>query len=93
MQFDLDITLMAITAALFVRFVVLMGTLPILEMRSLPPLWRVAMAFCFAASLAPAVKDAVPIGTVDLRWTVLLMEVVRSLVIGAMIGFTINLLF
>ncbi len=93
MQFDLDITLMAITAALFVRFAVLMGTLPMLEMRSVPPLWRFAMAFCFAVSLAPAVRQAVPYGAIDLRWTVLLMEVVRSLVIGAMIGFTINLIF
>jgi flagellar biosynthetic protein FliR len=93
LQFDLDITLMAITAALFVRFALLMTTLPMLDMRSVPPLWRFATAFCFAVALAPAVREVVPYGEVDLRWTVMLMEVVRSLVIGAMIGFTINLLF
>ncbi|MDX2474344.1 MAG: hypothetical protein QNL91_11610, partial [Candidatus Krumholzibacteria bacterium] len=80
MQFDLDITLMAITAALFVRFAVLMATLPMLDMRSVPPLWRFAMAFCFAVALAPAVREVVPYGALNLRWTVLLMEVVRSLV-------------
>jgi len=92
-HFDLDITLMAITAALFLRFAVLAATLPMLDMRSVPPLWRVGLAFCFAAALAPAIRAIVPTGAVDLRWSVLLVEAVHSLVIGAMIGFTINLVF
>ncbi len=93
MQFDLDITLMAITAALFLRFAVLAATLPMLDMRSVPPLWRMGMAFCFAAALGPAVRAVVPTGAVNFSWSVLLVEALRSLVIGAMIGFTINLVF
>jgi len=92
-QFELDITLLAITAALFVRFVVLTATLPLLDLRSVPPLWRVALAFCFAGALAPAVRTAVPLATLQLSWPVLLLEALRSLVIGAMLGFTINLVF
>ncbi len=93
MQFDLDITLMAVTAALFLRFVVLTATLPMLDLRAVPPLWRAAMAFCFAGALAPAVRAAIPLGAVDLRGSVLLIEAMRSLVVGAMLGFTINLVF
>jgi flagellar biosynthetic protein FliR len=92
-QFDLDITLMAITAALFIRFAVLAATLPMLDMKSVPPLWRFGLAFCFATALAPAVREAVPFGVLDLRWQTMLMEGVRSLLIGALIGFTINILF
>lgn len=93
MHFNLDITLIAIAAALFLRFSVLAATLPMLEIRAVPPLWRFGMAFCFAAALTPAVRAVVPTGALDLRWPVLLVEAVHSLVIGAMIGFTINLVF
>jgi flagellar biosynthetic protein FliR len=92
-SFDLDITLMAVTAALFVRFAVLAATLPLLELRSVPVLWRVGLAFCFAAALAPAVRAAVPLGAVDLNWRLLVGEAARSLAVGALLGFTINLVF
>ncbi len=93
MQFDLDITLLGITLSLFLRFAVLTATLPMLDMRSVPPLWRMALAFCFATVLAPAVREAVPVGVVSLAWPALLAEAVRSLLVGAMLGFTINLIF
>jgi flagellar biosynthetic protein FliR len=92
-NFELDITLMAVTLALAVRFGVLAATLPLMDMRSVPPLWRVALAFCFAASLAPGVAATLPAGAVDLSWQSLLIETLRSLVVGIMIGFTINLTF
>ncbi|MCK9997100.1 MAG: flagellar biosynthetic protein FliR [Candidatus Krumholzibacteria bacterium] len=93
MQFEIDITLLAITAALAVRFGVLAATLPVLDMRSVPPLWRVALAFSFAAALAPGIAKTLPAGSVSLAWPVLVMECVRSLVVGALLGFTINLVF
>jgi flagellar biosynthetic protein FliR len=92
-QFELDITLMAVTAALAVRFGVLAATLPLLDMRSVPPLWRVALAFSFAAALAPGIAKSLPAPAVTLSWPVLVMEAVRSLVVGALLGFTINLVF
>lgn len=93
MQFELDITLLAITAALAVRFGVLAATLPLLDMRSVPPLWRVALAFSFAAALAPGIAETLPAGSVSLAWPYLVMECARSLVVGALLGFTINLVF
>ena len=93
MQFDLDITLLAVAGALTVRFAVLTATLPLLDLRTVPPLWRVGLAVCFAATLAPAVAAGLPAGTVDLSWPSLVLEAVRSLVVGALLGFTVNLVF
>ncbi len=93
MSFDLDITLLAVTAALAVRFSVLAATLPLLDMRSVPPLWRFGLAGCFAVTLAPAVAAGLAPGVVDLSWRALVVEAVRSLVVGALIGVTMNLVF
>ncbi|MBU8869853.1 MAG: flagellar biosynthetic protein FliR [Gemmatimonadales bacterium] len=93
MNFELDITHMAVTAALAIRFGVLAATLPLLDMRTVPPLWRVALAFSFAASLAPGIAAGLPAGSVDLSWPALVMEALRSLVVGLLLGFTINLTF
>jgi flagellar biosynthetic protein FliR len=62
-------------------------------MRSVPPLWRIALAFSFAAALAPGIAKSLPAPAVTLSWPVLVMEAVRSLVVGALLGFTINLVF
>jgi len=92
-SFDLDITLLAVTAALAIRFGVLAATLPLLDMRSVPVLWRVGLALCFAGALAPGIAASLPVGSVSLSWQVLVVEAVRSLVVGAMLGFTVNLVF
>lgn len=93
MQFELDITLMAVTAALAVRFAVLTATLPLLDLRSVPFVWRLALAFSFAGALAPGVAAQLPAGAVDLSWQILVVETLRSLVVGVLLGFTINLVF
>jgi len=93
LQFELNITLLAVTAALAVRFGVLAATLPLLDIRSVPPLWRVALAVSFAAALAPGISRSMPVGAVSLAWPGLVMEAGRSLVVGALLGFTINLVF
>jgi len=92
-QFQVDMTLIAITAALAVRFGVLAATLPLLDTRAVPPLWRVALAVSFAAALAPGLAAGIPAGSLSLTWPSLVMETARSLVVGALLGFTVNLVF
>jgi len=92
-RFELDFTLLAVTLALTVRFAVLAATLPLLSLRAVPPVWRVALAVCFAGALAPAVTASMPPGAVTLAWRPLVMETARSLAVGAMLGFTVNLMF
>ncbi len=93
MSFHLDPGLLALAVALIIRFLVLTATLPLLDMQSVPPLWRVGLAVSMGLALAPGV--AARIGPVDVAWTwpVLVAEILRSLVIGAMLGFTVNLVF
>lgn len=93
MGFQLDITLLAVLGSLAVRFGVLAATLPLLDLRSVPPLWRFGLAVCLAASLAPGVAAGLPDGSLNLSWKFLVVEAVRSLVIGALLGFTVNLVF
>lgn len=93
MQYSIDINLLAVTASLAVRFGVLAATLPLLDMKSVPPLWRLGLAFCFAAALAPGVAAGLPAGAISMSWQSIVVEGVRSLVIGAMLGFTVNLVF
>lgn len=93
MIFELDITLLAVTFALGIRFAVLAATLPMLDVRSVPALWRLALAGMLAAALAPAVAPSIPPGAITLAWRPFVTEAVRSLVIGMMLGFTLNLVF
>ncbi|MBU2503295.1 flagellar biosynthetic protein FliR [bacterium] len=93
MTFSFDLTVIAVGAALALRFGVLAATLPLVDMRTVPPLWRAALAVCLGASLAPAVTAQLPAFPDPLTWQVALAEGVRSLVVGAMLGFTVNLVF
>ena len=92
-QFQLDMHQLAVTAALAVRFGVLAATLPLLDVRSVPFLWRFALAVSFAAALAPGIAAGLPAADVSLAWPALVMEALRSLIIGALLGFTVNLVF
>ncbi len=93
MNFEIDITLLGVIMALTIRFGVLAATLPMLDVRAVPALWRLALAGTMAVALAPAIMPAVPVGAVTLAWQPLVTEAARSLVIGMMMGFTINLVF
>ncbi|MCP4572102.1 MAG: flagellar biosynthetic protein FliR [bacterium] len=93
MSFTLDPTFLAVAAALALRFTILAATLPLLELRSVPPLWRFGLAACFAGALAPGVTAGLPAGAVEFTWQSLVLEAVRSLAVGALLGFTVNLVF
>ncbi len=93
MGISIPLPLIAVFAALAVRFAVLAATLPLLELRSDPPHWRFGLAASFAGALAPSVAATLPVGSLDLAWPSLAMEAMRSLVVGALLGFTVNLVF
>ncbi len=93
MSFEIDLTLLAVAAALTLRFAVLAATLPMLDVRAVPACWRRGLAITLGAALAPAVAPSVPAGAFTLAWQPLITEAFRSLVIGMMLGFTVNLVF
>ncbi len=93
MRITFDLTLLLTTAALVLRLSVLMATLPLLDLRAVPLLWRLALAAALAAALAPTVAPLVPPGTALLAWPTLVGEALRSLVVGALLAFAVNLAF
>ena len=93
MNLTLDINYVAVIGALTLRGAVLAATLPLLDRRSVPLLWRVALAGVLAAALAPGVLANQPAGGIVLSWYTLIGEAIRSLLVGALLAFTVNLAF
>ncbi|PIV80577.1 hypothetical protein COW53_08910 [bacterium CG17_big_fil_post_rev_8_21_14_2_50_64_8] len=93
MSFQIDLALLSVTVALAIRFAVLAATMPLLDTQTVPPLWRFALAVCLGVSLAPSVEAQTATVVVTWTWPNLVAEVLRSLVVGAMLGFTVNLVF
>ena len=92
MSFDLNITYLAIAGALTLRLAIVTATLPLLDRASVPLLWRLAVAPALASTLAPAVLAATPPLT-SITWPLLITEALRSLLVGALLAFTVNLAF
>jgi flagellar biosynthetic protein FliR len=88
----LDIAYLAVVGALTLRLAIVTATLPLLDRASVPLLWRLAVAAALAAALAPAVVAASPV-PVTVTWPLLVTEALRSLLVGALVAFTVNLAF
>jgi len=93
MRLDLDLVLVATGLSLALRLAIVVATLPLLDLRQLPALWRLALAVVLAAALAPAIAPLVPPGAPLLDWRWLVAEALRSLVIGALLAFAVNVVF
>jgi flagellar biosynthetic protein FliR len=93
MELSIDIGYLAVVAALTLRFAIVVATLPLLDTFAVPVVWRLALAGTLAGALAPGVRAALPAGALDLSWASVLGEAARSLLIGALLAFTLNLVF
>lgn len=93
MKLALDLTLLAVGAAIALRLSVLAALLPFLGARSVPVLWRVALAVVTAAALAPAVRGQIPPGAIALTWTTIVGEAARSCLIGALLAISLSIPF
>jgi flagellar biosynthetic protein FliR len=92
-SFAIDLRLLLTTAALALRLSILLGTLPLLDQRNLPLIWRLGLAVVIAAALAPQIAPQIPPVANLLTWPVLIAEAVQSLLIGALLAFAVNLVF
>ena len=91
MALALDSRLLLAALALAMRLATMLALLPIMDRRSVPLLWRLAVAVPLAWALAPAVLHEMP-PTVDmLRWELLVLEGLNSLLVGAVLGFAVSL--
>ena len=93
MQLDASANFLIVTAVLALRLSVLAALLPLVSGRSVPVLWRLALAATLAAALAPAIAPNVDPGSIELTWHGLAAEAARSLIIGVVMSFVIGIPF
>jgi flagellar biosynthetic protein FliR len=82
-----DIMVVLVVAA---RAAVLVGILPFMDHRGVPLLWRIALAGLVAVAAAPAVRAGLPSGFAP-SWGLLVIEMLRSLVVGALLAFAVGI--
>lgn len=91
MALGVDMGLVLITAVIALRLAVLLALVPVMDNRSVPPLWRLAVAVPLAWALAPAALPHLQHLPASLGWPALALEAVNSLLIGALLSFAVNL--
>jgi len=91
MALGLDIGLVLMTAVIALRLAVLLALAPLMDNRSVPPLWRLAVAIPLAWALAPTALPHLQDLPQQLTWPLLAVEAVNSLLVGALLTFAINL--
>ena len=91
MTFGLDTTLLLGTAVLALRLAVVLALAPLMDNRSVPIWWRLAVAVPLAWSLAPVARPYFASLPATPTWPLLALEAVNSLVIGALLAFALNL--
>jgi flagellar biosynthesis protein FliR len=88
-----DATILLVTAVIALRLAVLAALLPVISAKSVPVLWRLALAVVIATAIAPTVtKELVEIPT-HFSWELLTIEALRSIVIGALLAFVVGIPF
>ena len=93
MHLELDLTWMIVGLILTLRLSVLAAVMPLLSGLSVPPVWRLALAACLAATTAPAVAAELSPEAFDLTWHGLAGEGLRSLVLSALLTFVVGIPF
>jgi len=91
--FHWDIINLAVFGAIALRCAVLAATLPLLDQRNVPLLWRLALSVVVALAVAPVVVSRLDLSTLQLSWPIVATEVGRSLLVGALLSFTLGLVF
>jgi flagellar biosynthetic protein FliR len=86
----LDTGLVLATAVVALRMAVILALMPLMDRRSVPLLWRLAVALPLAWAVAPAVAGHLELPT-TIGWPLLAMEALNSLVVGALLTFAMNL--
>lgn len=93
MAIHLDLTELAVTGMLALRFSVLVAVLPFLGHRTVPVVWRLGLAVVVAMAVAPVVMPAAYPAAQGLGWPGLVAAAARSLLVGALLALAVNIPF
>ena len=91
MVLELDARLVVCAAVMALRLAVLLALAPLMDNRSVPIWWRLAVAVPLAWALAPLALPHLAGLPDGLTWPVLALEALNSLIVGALLTFAINL--
>ncbi|MBD3221095.1 hypothetical protein GF314_07600 [bacterium] len=91
MLVSVDSRLLLAALVIMFRLATLLALAPVMDRRSVPIWWRLAAAVPLAWALAPAAVTQMPDLPARLGWPMLVLEGMQSLVIGALLAFSINL--
>ncbi len=90
---SVDSRLLLITLVLAARVATMLALAPIMDRRSVPVWWRLALAVPLAWALAPAVVARVADLPETITWPLLVIEGLNSLVVGSLLAFAATLVF
>ncbi len=93
MDFTIDMSRIALTAVVALRLGILFGLLPLLSARTVPVLWRLALAVAMAAAVAPTLPLPAGAAADLLDWRAVAGEAVTSAVAGALLAFAVAIPF
>ena len=91
MLLSVDSRLLLATLIITMRLATMLALAPLMDRRSVPLIWRLAVAVPLAWAVAPAAMVYMPAASGDITWHMLVLEGVNSLIIGALLTFAINL--
>ncbi len=93
MPISFDITVFVVAMVLTLRISILAALLPLISGRTVPVIWRLALAGVIAAACAPTVAMQLPPGPLNLTWGMLVMEALHSFTVGILISFVLGIPF
>lgn len=91
MNVTVDSRLLLVALVLVARMATMLALLPIMDRRSVPIWWRLALAVPVGWALAPLVVASTPDLPASITWPLLLLEGFNSMVVGALLAFAITL--
>ncbi len=91
MQLGLDVQLVVCAAVMALRLSILLALAPIMDNRSVPVLWRLALAVPLGWALAPLALPHLDAMPARLAWHHLALEALHSLVLSALLAMAMNL--
>jgi flagellar biosynthetic protein FliR len=91
MVLALDTQLVIAAAVMSLRLAVMLALVPLMDNRSVPIWWRLALAVPLGWALAPLAVPHMAALPAALSWPLLALEALNSLVVGALLTFAMNL--
>ncbi len=88
-----DASSLLVTVVIALRLSILSALLPVISGRSVPVLWRIALAVVIAAAIAPAITSELENLPTSFNWEILALEAFQSIIIGALLAFVVGIPF